>query len=138
MSANIKTTQNPVARPATAERLRLECNGGVVLAEAVVVVLAKAIVIVLAEAVVLDGEGALNSWDGLNVEGVVAKVLELEDVSMFGLIIKPRLLSLLLIKPGGLPVEVSLPVGSSSCNPNLGLADINLRSTPSSMPIVQE
>lgn len=130
MSANIETTQNPVARPATAERLRLECNGGVVLAETVVVV--------LAEDVVLGGEGTLISWDGLNVEGLMAKVLGLEDVSMFGLIIKPRLLSLLLIKPGGLPVDVSLPVGSSSCNPNLGLADIILRSTPSSMPIVQE
>lgn len=135
MSANIANTQKPVARPATAERLRLECNGGVVLAEAVVDVLAKAIVIVLAEDV---GEGTLVTWDGLNVEGVMAKVLELEDVSMFGLIIKPRLLSLLLIKPGGLPVDVSFPVGSSSCNPNLGLADIILRSTPSSTPRIQE
>ena len=104
MSANIETTQNPVARPATAERLTSECNGGVLLAEAAVVV--------LAEDVVLDGEGRLNSWDGLNVEGVMAKMLE--DVVMFGWIIKPRLLSLLSIKPGGLPVDVSLPVGSSS------------------------
>lgn len=112
MSANIETTQNPAARPATAERLRLEFNGGVVLAEAVVVVVF--VVVVLAEDVVLSGEGTIICWDGLNVEGVMAKVLEPEVVSLFGLIIKPRLLSLLLIKPGGLPVDVSLPVGSSS------------------------
>lgn len=82
MRANIETTQNPVARPATAERLRSEYNGGVVLA--------KTIVIVLAEDVLLDGEGTLNSWDGLIVEGVMTKVLEFEDVVKFG-----------LIKPGG-------------------------------------
>lgn len=113
MRANIETTQNPVARPATAERLRvrLECNGGVVLAEAVVVVVVVIVVIVLAKKVVLSGDGTFVSWDGLNVEGVMAKVLELEDES---LIIKARLLSLLSIKPGGLPVEVSSPVGSSS------------------------
>lgn len=84
------------------------------LVKAAIVVLAKTFVIVFAGDVVLDGEGTLNSRDEPNVEGVMAKVLEVEDVVMFGLIIKPRLLSLLLIKPGGKPVDVSLPVGSSS------------------------
>ena len=85
MRANIEITQNPVARLATAERLKSECNGGVV----------------LAEDVVLDGEGTLNSWDRLDVEGIMTKVLELEDVVMFGLIRKPRLFRVLSIKPGG-------------------------------------
>ncbi len=96
----------------------LGCNGGVV----------------LAGDVVLSGDGTLVSWDELNVAGVMAKVLELEDGSSM---IKPRLVSLLLIKPIGLPVEVSLPVGSSSWSANLGSADIILRSIPSPMPIVQ-
>lgn len=100
--------------------------------------LAEAVVVVLAEDVVLRGEGILVFLDGLNVEGALALVLVLEDGSMFDLITKPRLLSVLSIKPGGLPVEVSLPVGSSSCNPKFGLSDIILRSTPSPVPIIQE
>lgn len=54
MSANIEAIQSPAVRPTTAERLRPERNGGVVLAEAAVVVFAKAVVIVLDEDVVLD------------------------------------------------------------------------------------
>lgn len=84
MSANIEITQSPVAKPATAERLRSECNDAVVLAE---------------DVVVIDGERILNCGDGLNVDRVGAKVLELEKVVKFGWIIKPRLLSVLSIKP---------------------------------------
>lgn len=119
MNANIKTTENPVARPATAERLRSECNGGFVLGQAAVVVLPKVAVVVLAktfdivfaEDVVLDGEGTFNFRDELNVEEVMVRVLELKDVVMFRSIIKPRLVSELPIKPGGLPVDVSCRLG---------------------------
>ncbi len=84
MSANIEATQSPVARPTTAERLKPECNSGVALAEAVVVVVpAEAAVVVLAKAVlaedvVIDRDWTLDSGDGLNVDGVGPKVLELE------------------------------------------------------------
>lgn len=86
MSANNETTPSPVAKPATEERLRSECNDGVVLDE---------------DVVVIDGERTLNCEDGLKVDRVGAKVLELENDVKFGWMIKPRLLSVLLIKPGG-------------------------------------
>lgn len=85
MSINIETRQNPVARPGMVERLTLECNGGAV----------------LAEDVVDDGERTLDFGDGLKVDRGGAKVFELEDVVKLGWIIKPRLLSVLLMKPGG-------------------------------------
>lgn len=66
----------------------------------------------LAEDVVVDGGRTLDPENGLNMDGVGVKVLELEDVVKFGWIIKPRLINLLPIKPGGRPVDVSLPVGS--------------------------
>lgn len=103
MSANIEATQSPMARPTTAERLRPECNSGVALAEAVVVVVpAEAAVVVLAKAVLAEDVVVDRELtDGLNVDGVGPKVLELEEVVTFGWITKLRLLSVLSIKPGG-------------------------------------
>lgn len=100
MSASLKTTPNPAARPATVERLGPECNFEVV----------------LAEAAVFDGEETFDSRDGPNVDGVdntVTKALGLKEAVTFGLMTKPRLVSVWLIKPLGLAVVVYLPVGSS-------------------------
>lgn len=119
MSANIETTQNLVARPTTTERLRLECNGGVV----------------LAKDVLLSEEGTFVSWDRLSAEGVMAKVLVLEDGSIFDLIIKYLLFRQLSIKPGGLPVNVTLPIRSFSINQNHWLTDIISMSISSPMLI---
>lgn len=88
MIASIETTENPAARPATTERLRPEGNVGVVLAEAAVV----------------DGEGILDAGDELNIDGVDnagTKALGLEEAVTFGLMTKPRLISVLLTKPIG-------------------------------------
>lgn len=126
ISASTEAEESPAARPATIERLGPECNVEVVLAEAVVFV-------------VVDGEGTLDVGDELDVdrvENAETKALGLGEAVTFGLMTKPRLVSVLSIKPGGLFVDVSLPVGSESRKAKFGSGDIMLRSSPSFTPTV--
>lgn len=129
-SASTEAEESPAARPATIERLGPECNVEVVLAEAVVFV-------------VVDGEGTLDVGEDVGddldvdrVENAETKALGLGEAVTFGLMTKPRLVSVSLIKPGGLPVDVSLPDGSESRKAKVGSGDIMLRSSPSFTPIV--
>lgn len=132
-SASTEAEESPAARPATIERLGPECNVEVVLAEAVVFV-------------VVDGEGTLDVEEGTldvgdeldvdRVENAETKALGLGEDVTFGLMTKPRLVSVLSIKPGGLFVDVSLPDGSESRKAKFGSGDIMLRSSPSFTPIV--
>lgn len=88
MIARIESTEKPAARPATTEWLGPEGNVGVV----------------LAEAAVADGEGIVDAGDELNVDGVDnagTKALGLEEAVTFGLMTKPRLISVLSTKPIG-------------------------------------
>jgi len=81
--------------------------------------------------------------EGVCVEVLVEMLVEVavelavhETVILLALITNPRLVRVLLMKPGGLPVDTNCPVGSEICNAKLGLMDNALWSMLSPLPIV--
>lgn len=76
--------------------------------------------------------------DGLLAEALVevAVELEVEVDEALDLITKPRLVRVLLMKPGGSPVDTDWPVGSESWISKLGLIDNAASSMLSPLPIV--
>ena len=72
----------------------------------------------------------------LPVKMLVEVVVELEVDVALDLTTKPWLVRVLLMKPGGFPVDTNWPFGSESWNSKLGLTDNAASSTLSPLPIV--